>query len=158
MFSDDGQSVGHSTSWHLATGTHNTLTTPLIYPPDRVDVIITMSQLRSLRAGERPESRVASVAHPRLPEVKCWTRPSQSLGNQAECHLAITSERGRDPGCPLMSSAGGARRRLRPYSLSFLTVPPFCVAVVLEALRETACRVKAHSGLQVLGSGLTVMF
>lgn len=97
MFSDDSQSVGHSTSWHLATGTHNTLTTPLFYPPDREDIIITMSQLRSLHAGERPESRVASVAHPRLPGVKCWTWPSQvleqSLGIR-RCHLAITSERG----------------------------------------------------------------
>lgn len=54
MFSDDGQSVGHSTSWHLATGTHDTLSTPLFYPPDTMDIIITMSQLRSLHAGERP--------------------------------------------------------------------------------------------------------
>lgn len=77
---------------------------------------------------------------------RCWSKAWESGGVTWPSH-----QREVGPGCPLISSAGGARRRLRPHSLSFLTIPPFCTALVLQAFRETACRVKAQSGLQVLG-------
>lgn len=143
LFSDNCQSAGHSTSWHLARGTHNTRTTPLFWPPDRVDITTTMPQLRALHAGERPESRVASVtlgltltgagAEPRGPA----TVP---LGHTSEREVGTWLS----PSCPRLV---GARERLRSQPL-FASRSSFPSDSCLRGAQREACRLKADDVTQ----------